>query len=428
MKVWFKRIALSLGGLLALGALLIGAWFASNFIDADPAPWPAELSLAPSPPGLVNPPYSALQIATVGHDSFSTQIKGCTQGNCLAAWRAQSAELLPTWTAQRAKQAAFGAACQAWVAQQPVPYAEVVPAAWSPNMAIPSYQPITRCTHWLLGSALAASEAGQADTALAQLALAQGLEQALLAGSHSLIGHMIALSMVEQRLQATLWVADKHPAIAVRLQRLPGPTAAQIAAAQARWIAYEANFARGANAAYSDADNCEEVNTATQGQTAPVWLCKLQRKALMPAHTEQLFARHWLGVLGQVNAANPLATADGVARVTAGEPTGLFGSNWHWRGTVAHILLDVARPAYKDYFDRSADAVLASAASELWLEAQATGAPAGQHAAWLSERFKTHPLGANLAQRLTVQADGSWLLQRGATARETQLTRWPKPA
>jgi hypothetical protein len=428
MKVWFKRIALSLGGLLALVALLIGVWFASNLIDADPAPWPAELSLAPSAPAPANPLYSAVQNAPLGQDNFSTQIKGCIQGNCLAAWRAQSAELLPTWTAQRAKQAAFGAACEAWVAQQPVPYAEVVPANWSPTMALPSYHRITRCNHWLLGSALAASEAGQADTALAQLALAQGLEQALLAGSHSLIGHMIALSMVEQRLQATLWVVDKHPSIAVRLQRLPGPSGAQIAAAQARWIAYEANFVRGANAAYSDADRCEEVNGAPQGQRAPAWLCKLQTKAMMPAHTEQLFARHWLAVLGQVNAANPLATANSVAHITASEPTGWFGSNWHWRGTVAHVLLDVARPAHKDYFDRSADAVLASAASELWLEAQATGAPAGQHTAWLSERVKAHPLGASLAQRLTVQADGSWLLQRGATARETQLTRWPKPA
>jgi hypothetical protein len=428
MRLWAKRIALGLGALLASGALLIGGWFASNWVDADPAPWPAELTVAPSPPTPPNPLYAALLSANLGSDSLSTQIGDCAEGNCLAAWRAQSAKLLPAWAAQRAQQAAFGAACEAWAAQRPLPYREPVPTAWTMDKAIPSVQVFVRCAHWLLGSALAASEAGQDDAALAHLALAQGSDQALLEGSQSLIGHMIAVSLMEQRLQVTLWVADKHPALAARLQQLTGPRAEQVAAAQARWIAHEASYNRGVMNDLNQVDNCAKADAAMRGHAEPLWLCKLGQFVLMPTYTEQLFARHWLAIRSQIDPTRPFAVVDYAAGAAAAPATGLLGSDWHWRGTVPHILFDVARPAYWDYFRRGADAVLANATSGLWLEARATAVPAARHTAWLSERLKAHPLGSSLTPRLTVQADGSWLLQRATKARDNQLTRWPQPA
>jgi len=44
MKIWIKRVALGLGALLLALLLLVLAWVASNWRDAEPQPWPEALT------------------------------------------------------------------------------------------------------------------------------------------------------------------------------------------------------------------------------------------------------------------------------------------------------------------------------------------------------------------------------------------------
>jgi hypothetical protein len=263
---------------------------------------------------------------------------------------------------------------------------------------------------------------------LTKLEQAQALDHAVLMGSNSLVGHMIALSMVERRLQATMLVASQHPQLAAelaaRLHPADGLSTSTLAAAQRRWIAFEASFGRSMAQSLGKPDACEAVHQATRGNMDPIWLCKLQLRAAMPEYTSQLFMSQWLDVLALLDDRNPTVTVQGVKGILEREPSGWFGSSWHWRGTIPHILVAVASPAYKDYFARGADTYLASESTRLWLLAQAEQLASGNRSTWLASHLQGHPLAAHL----TEQPDGSWQLKRLSSRQDSRISRWLAPA
>lgn len=427
MKNWIKQLVWILASLIAAAAVGWGAWFVSNTIDANAKPWPEALTVAPSKLDRASNLFAALQEAPMGKGELRVRLDDCPDGNCAESWPKQAPDVLASWAEQREQHRAFGAVCESWTSRRPLSYEEPLPANWSPT-SIPEFQRTIRCSGWLLGLALATSQAGNAREALAKLEQAQALDHAVLLGSNSLVGHMIALSMVERRLQATLLVASQHPSLAAdlaaQLQGHDGLAAPEIAAAQRRWIAYEANSNRGAIQYLMQPGACEKAHQATQGQTGPIWLCKLQHRVAMPEYSAQMFASHWLEVLAQIDERNPLAAVEGIQSIVGRAPSGWFGSYWHWRGTIPHILFEVAPPGYKDYFERSADTYLASESTRLWLLAQAERVPGEGRAAWLAARLQGHPL----ATRLNAQTDGSWLLKRLSSRPDSRLTRWHAPA
>ena len=171
---------------------------------------------------------------------------------------------------------------------------------------------------------------------------------------------------------------------------------------QRRWMAAEANFMRGMVSTMAEPKTCE-----ASGSVWEVLTCRFGGGNTMPNYTTQLFTDYWLQVQGAVDDANPLAALDAIEVISATSDKGLFGTPWHWRGTVPHILLGVARPAFGTYVERGLNAYLASRSTQLWLQARAQGVPPAQRSAWLIERTQGTPL----AGRLLPQVDGSWSLQ-----------------
>lgn len=289
-----------------------------------------------------------------------------------------------------------------------------MPATFKPDFELPQFKQIPGCSAWLLSLALEASAAGNVDLATAKLEQSARLNVAALEGSQSLVGHMITLAILDRHLHALRLIAIQHPTAAKSLQALPHPTIAQMAAAQRRWVVYEANFARSTISKLGlDAPCLDESGLGSL-------YCLVGADRRLPNYTEQLFSKHSQQVLESIRDDAPLDAYVAYKAQLEGAPNGLFGSHFHWRGTVPHILFDLAHPVYLDYFARSANTLLSAQATQLWLQSQSQ-APADR-AAWLAARVKDTPL----ASRFTAQPHGDWQLQTLESSKSFRIpTRWP---
>jgi hypothetical protein len=412
MKIWIKRLGLGLAAIVGAVVLLVLAWVASNWRDAEPQTWPEALTpraLAVSDGDNFFLALTAVPAAPAKAPQLT--LAPCDGADCATRWQAAA----PQWAAQRQAHAALGAVCEAGTRSGVPPYTEPLPVTFTPDTEWPRFHHLTQCSAWLLTLALEASAANQPDTAVAKLAQSARLGTAVFNGSQSLIGHMIAVAVWTRHLQALQVVAAQHPGAVPALQALPLPTAAQTAAAQRRWIAHEASYNRSAVRSASSGEACQ----TEQGFHA--WHCRAGAALSLPNYSEQLFSAHWQAVLDTIADDNPLSAAGHLERLASAPPSGLFGMWWHWRGTVPHILFDVARPQYKSYFVRSANFTLSAQATALWLKAQRE--PAAARATWLAEQIKGTPL----ADRLAIDSQGQWQLRAldGSASDRTPPTRWP---
>jgi len=412
VKTWIKRSLWGIGGVLAAVLLLVLAWVASNWRDAEPQPWPDVLT--PRSLAVADADNFFITLAAVPAAEAQAPLLSlppCAGADCGAIWRTAA----PDWAAQRQAHAALGAVCEAGTRSSVPPAAEPLPATFGIDTELPRFQNFTGCSAWLLTLALEASSANQPDAAVAKLAQSARLATALFNGSQSLIGHMIAVAVWSRHLQALQVIAAQHPGTTSALQALPLPTVAQVAAAQRRWIAYEASFNRSAVRTAHSGDACQSEH----GLRA--WSCRRAVAMVLPNYSEQLFSAHWQKVLGAIGDDGFLNAVAYLERFESAPPPGLIDSWWHWRGTVPHILFAVAMPQYKGYFVRSANLTLSAQATALWLKAH--GQPAAARTTWLVAQLKGTPL----AERLNIDSQGQWKLRElaGSASDRTPPTRWP---
>ena len=413
MKTWIKRSLWGIGGVLAAVLLLVLAWVASNWRDAEPQPWPDVLT--PRALAVADAENFFITLAAVPAAEAQAprlSLPPCAGADCGAIWRTAA----PDWAAQRQAHAALGAVCEAGTRSSVPPAAEPLPATFGIDTELPRFQNFTGCSAWLLTLALEASSANQPDAAVAKLAQSARLGTAVFNGSQSLIGHMIALGIWNRHLQALQVIAAQHPDTLSALQALPLPTALQTAEAQRRWVAYEASFNRSMVRMAGSGDACRtEV-----GFNA--WHCRTGAAFSLPNYSEQLLSEHWVQVLSAVRDADTMSAVEYLEQRVSAPSSGLFGSCWHWRGTVAHILFEVAMPGYTGYFARSTNLNLSAQATQLWLASKSL--PVEARSTWLAEQIKTTPL----AERLTIDSQGQWQLRSlpdTASSNAKAPTQWP---
>jgi len=412
MRKLLKWTGVGVLGLLAATLLLVLAWVASNWHDAEPQPWPEALTPRAMPVAEADNFFVAL-MAVPNSEVKAAQLTlpACDGANCAAIW----ASAAPHWPAQRHANATLGHACEAATRNEIPAFAEPLPVTFSFDVELPRFQPLIQCSYWLVTLALEASAAKNPDAALAKLAQSARLSTAAYNGSQSLLGHMMAVAVWTRHLQALQVVAAQHPRTVPALQALPLPTAAQAAAAQRRWIAYESNFSRSAVRAASPDVACKD----SQGLSAPI--CRALTGLSLPNYGEQLFSEHWQAVLSNIrddallNAVNSAGEREAVTRA------GLLGSQWHWRGTVPHLLFNLGLPAYESYLARSANLILSAQATTLWLRAY--NEPAAARSAWLTTQVNGTPLD----DRLSIDSQGQWQLRAldSNASNRNPPTRWP---
>ena len=311
MKIWIKRLALGLGALIGAVLLLVLAWMASNWRDAEPQPWPD--ALTPRAMAVADADNFFVALASVpsaAAKSPELRLPTCDGVDCTAVW----AKAATQWAAQRQAHAALGAVCEAGTRSGVPAFAEALPATFGPHATLPRFMPVTECSVWLLTQALEASAAQQPETAVAKLTQSARLGTAALEGSQSLLGHMIAIAIWNRHLQALQVVAAQHPDAAPSLQALPLPTAAQVVAAQRRWIAHEASYSRGAIRSLESGDACD----AEQGFRA--WSCRAGVELSLPNYSEQLFSTHWQQVLAAMRDDAPLSVVESLEQREGAAP------------------------------------------------------------------------------------------------------------
>ncbi len=387
MKTFLKWAGLGLLGLLAAVLLLVLAWVASNWHDAEPQPIPAALVAPPAQSG-EGGLLAALTAAP--RSSFSSPWPKCSGTDCRAAFEAQAT----AFEAWHKAQADFGAACEAALQATTLRLGEPLPAKWSPNMELPSYSPVSTCHAWLLMQAWRAAQRGEPDATLAALKQASRLEHLVRDESRLLIGQMIGASMAGRELMLIAAVAPQFPAQReplAALAALPGET---LVAATRRWVPAEAAFGRAFN------DQLRDGSLSPAGAaSAPlgVWE-RLGARFTHPNRTQQLFDAHWLGMLNCLQGQDMARAAD-CAHV---EPQpGPLPGGLRWRHTTAHILHDIALPSWHSYLNRAADLQHASQATQAWLRGQPPTAA------------------------IDTAADGTWTLRLRAAGQSHRLpTQW----
>lgn len=413
MRTWIKRSFWGVGAVLAAVLLVVLAWVASNWRDTEPQAWPEVLTPRAMAVADADNFFIALTaVPAVEAKAPRLHLPPCAGADCVAVWRTAA----PDWASQRQAHAALGAVCEAGTRSSVPAAAEPLPPTFGLDTELPRFQNLTGCSAWLLTLALEASSANQPDAAVAKLAQSARLGTAVFNGSQSLIGHMIALGIWNRHLQALQVIAAQHPGTTSALQALPLPTALQTAAAQRRWVAYEASFNRSMVRMLGSGDACRtEVGFSA-------WHCRTGAAFSLPNYSEQLFSAHWVQVLSAVRDDDAMSAVEYWGRRASAPPSGLFGSWWHWRGTVAHMMFEVAMPGSKAYFARSANLNISAQATQLWLASKSL--PAEARSAWLAEQIKATPL----AERLTIDNQGQWQLRAlpdTASSSAKATTQWP---
>ncbi len=386
MKTFLKWTGLALLGLVAAVLLLVLAWMASNWHDAEPQPVPAAL-VAPGAKSGEDGLLAALDAVPGPKESLPWST--CSGSDCRAVFESQS----DAWQRWRERHVGLGAACDAALERPDLLLGEAIPAGLSVDTVLPSYQPLSACHGWILLAAWQAGQANDAQRMLNALGKAQRIEGLVRRESRLLIGQMVGASLTARKLSVVAALATARPQQRTALAEQAELPIADLMSAMRQWVPTEAAFGRAAAMSMSDA-------SAEQGSTGSVWIGRWAAKFLHPEKTQQLFSEYWLRVLSCLEGEDLAASAS--CWQAASEPdSGLFGSGLHWRHTIAHLLVGVARPQWPTYVDRIADLQHAAQATQAWLRGQAPTAA------------------------IDTAADGTWTLRLRAPGQADRLpTQW----
>jgi hypothetical protein len=474
---WF-RILNRFVSLLALALLLlIAAWLASNWHDAPPQPRDAALQLPsatltddrnayfalaglhaaadrePASAGQalwklllaratttrLTPPY----VASAEQPDSATQavlgktlpsIPGCdtAMADCVAQWIDKPDGLIE----QRKAHALLGQRCERLL-DGTFEFDEVL--APMTTVAEPLAQHgigASNCSRWLLGGAVLAWVRRDHASTVALLAKADRMSRALLSGSHSLIGQMIAIRIARNSLGTMAALGVRDPNLSTALMPLLAPLPDQVQSAK-RWMVVEAAFNRGVNAEMSRAVSGQSALIMADGEPTPVvgglfeWLIR-HHIGWHPERNEQAIDAFWLRSIRQLDEG---LVASIHARATKGANQAEAGmlDLLRWRNTFGNMVFSIGQSGYGGYLARHADLELHREATMLALRSAAGGVPAADRHAWLVRQ----PMSPTTEGRFTWSHDGLVLVARawqqpfspGAydAKRDAIRITWPSP-
>jgi hypothetical protein len=278
-------------------------------------------------------------------------------------------------------------------------YAEPRAPAMTLNTPLPSYQGAVNCAKWFRGQALVAAHAGDATQTLEQFRRGRQLIDAMLVGTDTLIGKMIAAAMVRGQMDALAAVALLRPAWSAELQPLAAPWPA--AALDARgWIATERAFTLGT--VHEALKSCE--GSMGLGVDRLYWLGCKTGIGWLPQATQHALDGFWLQQAQHAQQGLGVALDQALAdtKLPQGE------TRLAWRNTLGMLLVDAARPGWATYYARQADMELQRQAVALLLAAQAQQVPLAERNAWLDRQG----LAPHVRARLNFEDGGATLQTR----------------
>lgn len=396
-----KWLAGALLALLLLGALVLGAWVLSNIRDAEPPQWPQELVAGPNRLVEADNLHHALLAPKALARSINLRV---CEPDCSTAWRRE----LPAWRSQPGA-AEFFAACEALAQRPRLQYEEPLPARLTPTSELPPYQRLVACSNHLLLQAFEQAGAGRA--ALPWLAQSDRLMRAVQQGARTLIGQMIAAALAGNQLLVLREIGLQRPDLGPELAIFAWAAAEDWRAGMLRWIGAEAEFGRNVIE-----DLARGLCAETELMPRSRWdrlTCPIQELALQPNYAQQLSIAQW-SRLRTLAKQHPLENLPAAVRSATPAETG-----WTWFHTIPNVLSAVAQPAWFGYFERTADLLLSSQATALWLQAQ--GQPAASRVGWARAQLQ-----GELARRLTITPEGEWSLQTWRSQGVKDLpVHWP---
>jgi hypothetical protein len=275
------------------------------------------------------------------------------------------------------------------------------------------------CSKWFLSGAVLAWSQQDRPRAMALLGMADRLNRALLSGSHSLIGQMIAVRVTRNTFSTVSALAVRDPSLATALMPLLAPLPDPVQSVK-RWMVVEAAFQRGSITEIAERVD-EYTATAAVGGGEPAsggvdlyaWLFR-RGIGWHPERTAQAIDAQWLRWIQQLD--NGLAAAIGAQSSEAADSA--RDGVWHgvtWVNPVGGVLVNVARPAYAGYLARQADLELHRETAAVAVNAASAGVPPAERRAWLERQ----PLSPWAHDRVAWSDDGLVLSAR--TWQETSV-------
>jgi hypothetical protein len=399
MKRFFKTLAWSVLGLLVALLLVVLAWVASNWHDAEQQLRPAALAVpAPQLPDEVNSFDGLVKLSDGFSKPRGVAFLSCRAHyeDCASKWMKDLSALAD---AHRAI-AALGARCDALMGDN-FEYEEKAPpfgnreATW----AVAANQ--ETCADWWLSSGVLAWTRGDKPAALVSLLRADRLQRGLAAGSQSGIG--ASQRIAHKTLRILTGIGLRDPEFGRNLLPMLAPLPDPVAAVR-RWIVYEAAWRH---------------NWASKISRSAVWgdgesdsmppEHALQRRAIAwhPNRTAQLAdarSMRWLSQLdgGLIAAIRALQ----LERAQAGTKTRAVPLSWH--DVTASIMMAVNDSDHPHFLIAQADLELHRELAVLALTAQVEKIPAERRRDWVSSR----PLSDFTKDRLHWDAEGRWVETR----------------
>jgi hypothetical protein len=338
--------------------------------------------------------------------------------DCVAQW-IDAADALRK---QRDEHALFGARCERLL-ERDFAFDEVLTAMRSTAEPLALHAiGASKCSAWLVSGAVLAWSQQDRVRAVALMAQADRLNRALLDGSHSLIGQMIAVRVTRNTLAAAAALVVRDPSLAAAIKPLLAPLPDPVPGIK-RWMAVEAAFLHGA---ITDIERGEGHDQASGDLRA--WLFR-QHIGWHPQRTMQLSDAHWLRAITQLDGG--LEAAIRVHASDAADHAGDARPGLTWVNPVGSALVEINRPTYASYLARHADLALHHEVTVLAVDAAAAGVPAAERREWTARQ----PLSPSARARVTWSDDGLMLgahtwqetstPDRQVPPRDAIRTTWP---
>lgn len=381
-KIWLKRTGWTLLGLLGAVFALMLTWAMSNsrWADAAPQPRPEQLRIKPN---VLAPERNAFLALSELHavegsaqrlPRLSSTLWSCDTAACAAQWLADPETLRKLLLSHEE----LGRRCDALM--NSFAFEEVMSANGLPDwsQSYVAHVPGTvDCARWFQALAVSSASTGELNAMLRNLGRADQLGRGVLAGSRSMMSHIVSWSQLRGQWQTVAELGARHPQWAAQLLPLLRPLEPGSLSAE-RWIAFESGLVY--NAIAQLPLGCARPRLPEQSNWADSLFCRLGI-GILSQETLQASDRYWLSMLEASH--EDIAQALGRAPLKSEDSPNWY-ANLVWRNSFGHLLLAIARPLYPTYLAQQADVELHRRATVFALQLAAERMPAAQRAARLA--------------------------------------------
>lgn len=332
-----------------------------------------------------------------------------TRATCDADWLAAADAL----ARQRAAFGTLGERCDRLV-EGTFEFEELLPPGGGVDAPIMTWTPLSDCSRWFRGGAVAALAKGRRDEALLHLRRADRLHRQLWEGARTLVGHMVATRLARNTYDTMVTAALRDPALAEAVAPWLAEPLDTRAGAR-RWMVVEANFQRGlvdefgsavAGALAVSGSPLAPLGAGPPGQ-AIGWLGN-RGIGFHPERTRQRIDETWQRKLGTLQYVWPAILAGAAVEHQTQRQLGPWG-RLKWRNTFGEALIDASEGAYGLYYARHADHELHREAAGLVLALQRARVAPAQRA---QAARRLPGFSDLLKERMTWSADGNTLTVR----------------